>query len=48
MEAGFEVSYAQARPSVAVLLLTADQDAELSSTMSVCLDAAMLPVVITD
>ena len=50
MEVGFEVSYAQATPSVThslLLLLPSDQDVELSVFLQhcVCLDAAMLPTV---
>ena len=47
--AGFEVSYAQARPSAAhsLLLLPADQDVELSTPFSApfLLHAVMLPTM---
>jgi hypothetical protein len=48
MGVGFEVSYAQAKPSVAhkLLLLPSDQDVELSAPSPAphsCLDAATLP-----
>jgi hypothetical protein len=51
MGVGFEVSEAQARPSISVFPMPADSDpdVELSATLQshVCLHATMLPAMLT-